>query len=77
MTKIHFKDLPDNMANYMVPTMFESRLVGVQNISQDNTGKMIVLYNDKTELSCISEKNLFDFSHIFEALDHIQDNIKP
>ena len=75
MARIHFKDLPNDMANYMVPTIFESRLIKVQNISQDNTGKMIVVYNDKTEISCVSEKNLFDFSHIFEALDHIQDTI--
>ncbi len=74
MENVHYTQIPDGMLNYNVPTKFESILVGVQNITQDKTGKITVLYLDETKLSCMTTKDLFtDFTHIFQVLDYVQE----
>lgn len=47
----HWKDLPADMVNILVPSKIQAIVSGVSMIKQDNKGKITLVYSDNSEES--------------------------
>ena len=49
MATKHYSKLEDEMVNYVVPTMIEAMMSGVQHAKQAKDGTVTLEYSDKTQ----------------------------
>lgn len=66
MATKHYSKLEEGMVNYVVPTMIEAMMSGVQHAKQGQDGTVTLEYSDKTQQSkkitvdiCKESENFF------------------